>query len=198
MAQRIYHGSFSNFDLAQALIAQFHRGNLQVKQFGSDDIIILQLATSLYANSGGSTALSISLQNVADGVSVTVGKQAIMGVAASLGVSTLAVLKNPLNLINRLDDIAQDLEHMQLVDSVWEAIDKTARNLGSGFVLSDRLNRYVCEYCLAANPPGEPRCIACGAPLGNIQPKTCKSCGYVVHPYEKKCPNCGKALSEKE
>jgi hypothetical protein len=194
MPQRIYHGKLSNRDLAQAIVAHFSHGNLQVQQFGSGDSLLVQLASSPYARSGGKTALSISLQNVADGVAVAVNQQAWLGIAASLGVSTLAALHNPLNLLNRLDDIAQDIEYVQLVDNVWNVIDSTARSLGSGFELSERLNRYVCDYCNTANPPGEPRCIACGAPLGDIQPSTCQNCGFVVKQAEKFCPNCGYSL----
>jgi hypothetical protein len=194
MPRQIFHGNFTNVDLARALIAQFGRGNLQVQQFGTGETIIIQIASSPYAYSGGSTALSISLQNVEDGVSVEIGKQAWLGVAASLGVSTLAALRNPLTLLNRLDDIAQDIEYVQLSENVLRVIDSTARSLGSGFELSDRLNRYVCNYCTTPNPPGESTCIACGAPLGDIQPRTCKNCGYVVFQSETTCVNCGKPL----
>ncbi len=195
MPQRIYHGKITNSDLARAIIAHFGHGNLRVQQFGSGDTLVVQLATAPYAQSGGKTALSVSLQNVVDGVSVELSKQTWLGVAASLGVSTIATLRNPLNLLNRLDDIAQDIEYVQLVENVWKVIDQSARALGSGFELSDRLNRYVCDYCNTANPPGEPSCIACGAPLGDIQPKTCANCGYIIKKYEKTCPNCGKTIS---
>lgn len=194
MPQRIYHGTFSNSDLAQALMAEFSRGNLRVQQYSSDDTIVVQIATSQYASSGGPTALSVSLQNVADGVAVEIGKQAWFGIAASLGVSTIAALRNPLSLLNRLDDIAQDIESVQLTENVWTVIDTTARSLGSGYQLSDRLNRYICDYCNTPNPKGESTCIACGAPLGDIQPLTCSKCGYVVHKNESICVNCGAPL----
>ncbi len=194
MAQRIYHGEFRNIDIAEALIGQFSRGNYQVQQFGSDDTIIVQIATSPYHNSGGKTALSVSLQNVADGVAIDIGKQHLLGVAASLGVSTLSAIRNPLSLLNRLDDIAQDIESVQLTDNVWSVIDQTARSLGSGFQLSEKLNRYICNYCNTPNPSGEPTCVACGAPLGDIQPTTCKKCGYIVHNNESVCENCGAPL----
>ncbi len=194
MPQRIYHGKITNKDLARAIISNFSHGNLHVQQFGTEENLIIQIATTPYARSGGKTALSISLQNVEDGVSVDVSKQTWLGIAASLGISTIATIRNPLNLLNRLDDIAQDIEYMQLVENVWNVIDGTARSLGSGFELSERLNRYVCDYCNTANPPGEPSCIACGAPLGDIQPKTCPKCGYVVNKSEKNCPVCGTLL----
>lgn len=194
MPQRIYHGNLKNTDIARAIIAHFSRGNLQVEQFGNGENLVVQLATSPFARSGGSTALSVLLQNVTDGVSVSMSKQAWLGVAASLGASTIAALRNPFSLLNRLDDIAQDIEYVQLVDKVWEVIDTTARSLGSGFELSERLNKYICDYCNTPNPPGEPSCIACGAPLGNIQPKTCRQCGFIITKNEKFCPNCGTLL----
>lgn len=194
MPQRIYHGNLRNTDLAEAITGYFSRGNLRVQQYGNGDAITVQIATSPYAVSGGTTALSVLLQNVEDGVAVEISKQAWLGIAASLGVTTIAALRNPLTLINRLDDLAQDIEYVQLVDNVWKVIDATARSLGSGFELSERLTRYICDYCNTPNPPGESSCIACGAPLGNIQPRTCKNCGYVTFKNESKCINCGHSL----
>lgn len=196
MPQRIYHGNFSNNDFAQALMAEFSRGNLQVQRFAANDTIVVQIATSQFSNSGGKTALSVSLQNVTDGVAVEIGQQAWLGIAASLGISTIAAIRNPLSLLNRLDDIAQDIESVQLTETVWNVIDTFARSLGSGYQLSDRLNRYICDYCNTPNPTGEPTCIACGAPLGDIQPLTCKKCGYVVHKNESVCINCGSVLEQ--
>lgn len=194
MPQRIYHGDFSCSTLSDALIAHFCRGNLKVTKFGNESNMVIQIATSPYARSGGTTALAVHLQKVPDGVSIEVGKQAWLGIAASLGVSTVATLSNPWNLLNRLDDIAQDIEYVQLSENIWHVLDITAKSLGSGFELSDRLNRYICDFCTTPNPPGEPRCIACGAPLGDIQPKTCRNCGYIVYKNESHCINCGKPV----
>lgn len=102
----------------------------------------------------------------------------------------MSILNNPFNLLNRLDDIAQDIEGLQLVDEVWRVLEETARSLGATQQLSDRLRRVVCDYCGTANTVGEGRCIACGAPLGSVQPRTCKKCGFVVVPNEAICPNC--------
>jgi hypothetical protein len=194
MDQRIYHGKITPADFAQSLLAHFNRGNLRVQQIGSGDKIAVQIATAQAAVSGGKTALSINLQQVEDGVAVQIGTQAWMSVAASLGVSALAALLNPWNLIGRLDDIAQDVESMQLSEEVWKTLQATALALGSGYELSDRLRRSVCSYCGVANPVGAPSCIACGAPLGDDQPVTCRNCGYVVKKMEKVCPNCGRPL----
>jgi RNA polymerase subunit RPABC4/transcription elongation factor Spt4 len=194
MEQRIYHGNISPSDFARSLIAHFNRGSLRVQQIGQGPTIAVQIATNDRPASGGQTALSISLQEVEDGVSVQVGQQAWMGVAASLGLSALSVLQNPWNVLNRLDDIAQDIENLQLSDEVWNVIDATARALGVGHELSERLRRSACEYCGTANPVGTPNCISCGAPLGNIQPVTCRRCGYVVKSNEAVCPNCRQPL----
>ena len=155
MTQRIYHGTFTCNDLSEALLAYFGRGNLRVNRFGTEENMVVQIATSPYATSGGTTALAVHLQKVADGVAVDVGKQSWLGVAASLGVSTVAAISNPWNLLNRLDDIAQDIEYVQLTENIWNVFDKTARSLGSGYELSDRLSRYICDYCTTPNPPGQ-------------------------------------------
>ncbi len=192
METRIYHGKLTPTDLANALIAHFNRGNMRVQQFGTSEKAAVQIATSSYATSGGQTAISATFQKVEDGVSVQVGQQAWLGVAASLGLTALSTLANPWNLLSRLDDVAQDIEYIQLVDEIWKVIDGTARALGSGYQLSERLRRIVCSYCNAANPVGESRCVACGAPLGDVQPGTCKNCGFVITKSERYCPNCGK------
>jgi RNase P subunit RPR2 len=103
-------------------------------------------------------------------------------------------LRNPWSLIDRLDDIAQDVESIQLSEEIWKVIEASARALGSGFELSNRLRRTVCAFCNVANPVGESNCIACGAPLGEVQPTTCKICGFVSRQNEKVCANCGKPL----
>lgn len=195
MDQRIYHGKISPDDFARSLIAHFNRGNLRVQQIGSGDEIAVQIASRQGAASGGQTALGISLQKVEDGVSVQIGKQAWFGVAASLGFTAIAAIRNPFTLIDRIDDLAQDIESIQLTDEVWQVIDLTARSLNAGHELSERLRRLVCDYCNTPNPVGEPSCIACGAPLGNVQPAACPKCGFIVTTRLSNCPNCGTILA---
>ncbi len=194
MVQKTYYGEFTPEDFTRSIIAQFHRGNLRVQQIGNGERVVVQVASKEISNSGGKTAIGISLQKVEDGVMVQVGKQAWFSIAASLGLSAISVLRNPLNLFGRIDDIAQDIENLQLRDEIWGVIDSTAKNLGAGFELSERLRRYVCNYCETPNPLGESNCIACGAPLGSIQPMTCKNCGYVITQSELYCPNCKKPI----
>lgn len=125
---------------------------------------------------------------------VGVQKQKWLGIAASIGTSALATVMNPWNLLSRIDDIAQDIESITLVDDIWEIIEKRVRLAGAGKQLSQKFQRVTCEYCGSAIKTGEPSCIACGAPLGDVQPITCGNCGFVSSPDEKICPNCNHLL----
>ncbi len=194
MERRIFHGTLKPVDIAQALLAEFNQGNLHAQTLGQSDKMIVQMGTYPGAPSGGQTALTITIQCVEDGIMIELGQQAWLGVAASLGISALAALRNPFSLLGRLDDIAQDIESLQLTERIWKVIDQTARAAGATKELSDRLNRILCEYCGSANPVGIPACIACGAPLGKVYPDTCPNCGYVVGHTETKCSNCGRNL----
>ena len=190
MDRRIFHGPITAIDLGQALVAQFNRGNLRAQQFSRNGKVIVQIATKAIPFSGGTTALTVYLEQVEDGVAVQVGEQAWLGIAASIGSTILSVWQNPFNLIHRLDDIAQDVENIQVSEQVWQVIENYARMRGATFELSERLRRMSCEYCETANPVGEASCLACGAPLGEVQPDTCPNCGFVVQSGEQICPNC--------
>lgn len=195
MEQRIFHGPFKAEEFADCLMVHFNRGNLQVQKIGEGDSVAVQIKTRDFRTSGGQTALGITIQSFEDGIKVQVGQQAWFGVVASLGISALAALRNPLNLLHRLDDIAQDFESAQLTDEVWRVLESNAKSLGSGYELSDRLKRVTCEYCLTANDTGAPNCVACGAPLGNLQPFTCKYCGFLLYPQDRVCPNCKRPVN---
>jgi hypothetical protein len=194
MDQRIFHGNITPNDIAQNLISNFNRGNYQVQQIGTGPHLAVQIASRSLPSSGGKTALSVEIQSVTDGVMVHVSEQEWMGVAASLGFSALTALANPLNLLGRLDDIAQDIQSLQLSEQVWKVVESTAQAKGAGFELSEKLRRLVCAYCGTANAINEPNCIACGAPLGGAQPRTCKRCGFVVTTDEIICPNCKQPI----
>lgn len=195
MEQRIFHGSLTPDNLAQALEGEFNRGNLRTQRIGTEQKLIVQIGTRAQPATGGQTAITVSMESMDDGVTVSLGKQAWLGVAASLGKTALSAWRNPWRLLERLDDLAQDIENLQLVERVWRTIETTARNLGASFELSERLRRVVCAYCHVANPVGEPTCLACGAPLGKLQPGGCPNCGFVVMVGENICPNCGQRIS---
>ena len=52
------------------------------------------------------------------------GQQTWLGVAASLGQTAFWTWLNPWNIINRIDDIAQDIENLQLSEKVWKTVGK--------------------------------------------------------------------------
>ena len=195
MDRRIFHGPIDADELGRVLVAQFNRSNLRAQQFTKRGKVIVQVATRQRPVSGGNTALTIYLEQVEDGVAVQVGEQAWLGIAASIGSTILSVWSNPFNLIHRLDDIAQDVENIQISDQVWQIIENYAQMRGATFELSERFRRMTCEYCEIANPVGESRCLACGAPLGDVQPDTCQNCGYVISPDEETCPNCNQPVN---
>lgn len=194
MGIRIFHGILSPNDLAHDLLTYFNRKPYIARQFNAGDKSIVQIFTETNPPSGGQTALTVTLQSVEDGVSVQIGKQEWLGVAASLGKTAISALRNPLSLLGRLDDLAQDIENLQLSEKVWDVIEGTARIAGASFDLSERLKRTICDYCNTPNPLKETSCIACGAPLGNAQPSTCPNCGYILTSTDTKCPNCGKNI----
>jgi hypothetical protein len=194
MERKIFHGSIAPAEIAQSLLGEFNQGNYRAQILGHGRRMLVQVGTRPDAASGGHTTLTVTLEKLEEGTMVELGQQAWLGVAASLGMSALSALRNPFTLLGRLDDIAQDLEHLQLSERIWQVINQAARAAGASAELSDRLKRITCEYCHAANPVGEASCIACGAPLGKAQPITCRACGFVILRQESKCPNCQATL----
>lgn len=196
MERRFYYGKVSPNEIAQALIAAFNRGNLRAQSLGQEKQLIVQIATRPGLTSGGQTALTVQILKVPDGVMIELGQQTWLGVAASLGQTALSLLRNPFNMIGRLDDLAQDIESIQLGDTVWDIINQTTAAAGASQHLSDRLSRLTCVYCGTANPLGEPACLACGAPLGKLHPTTCENCGFAINKGELICPNCGRKVGQ--
>jgi hypothetical protein len=194
MERKIFHGNIKPVDIAQALLGEFNQGNLRAQTLGQSDKMVVQIGTQPGATSGGQTAITVTIQKMEDGIMVEQGQQAWLGVAASLGMSAVAALRNPFSLLGRLDDIAQDIENLQISERIWQVIAQSARAAGVSTELSERLKRITCDHCGTANPVGEPSCNACGAPLGKMQPVTCKNCGYVVQSGDKTCENCKREL----
>lgn len=176
-------------------MSEFNQGNTQTQLLGDGGNLTVQIASSLYSRSGGKTAVSINIQQLEEGIMIQVGEQQWLGIAASLGQTAISTLLNPINLLGRLDDIAQDISSLQLVEKIWQVIANVVHTAGASQELSERLSRVTCEYCGTANPVGGSSCMACGAPLGMVQPKTCQKCGYVLTHNEKSCPNCGNTIS---
>jgi hypothetical protein len=194
MDRRILYGNIEPGDVARALLAEYNRGNLQAQVIGQSDKMAVQIATRMGARSGGHTAMTVTIQKVEGGIMVEIGQQAWLGVAASLGQTAFSAFRNPFSLLGRLDDLAQDIENMQLSEKVWAVIYRTAAGIGASHELSEKLRRVTCVYCGTANPLGEGSCIACGAPLGGAYPTSCPNCGFAVALEETICPNCQSNL----
>src|SRR5687767_15597275 len=128
MEQRIFHGDLTPTDIAEALLAHFNRGHLRTQIVGENDMVRVQISTRPGASSGGETALTVQIQKVEDGVMVSVGEQAWLGMAADMGQTVIATLVNPWNLLGRLDDIAQNIENIQIVDAVWQVVGRAAQD----------------------------------------------------------------------
>ena len=176
-------------------MAEFNRGNMYAQVLGNKDKMAVQVTTRRGTTSGGPTALTVNLQTVEDGILVELGQQAWLGVAASLGQTAISALRNPFSLLGRLDDLAQDIESMQLSEKTWKVIERTVATLKASYALSEKLARLTCEYCGSANPLGEASCLSCGGPLGDAHPTTCSHCGFVVTLEETICPNCNAKLN---
>ena len=95
MEQRIYHGNLTPADISSSLLAHFNTSNLRAQQLGDTNRIIVLIGTRPGAMAGGDTTLSVVLQKVEDGVSVQLGQQAWLGIAASLGTTALAAMLLP-------------------------------------------------------------------------------------------------------
>ena len=175
-------------------MAGFNQGNLQTQLIGDNNNLTVQIASSHWAHSGGRTALTVNIQQIEDGVMVELGQQEWLGVAASLGTTVISAVLNPINLLGRLDDIAQDINNLQLNEKIWQVVESVTSAAGASRELSARLSTVTCEFCGSANPVGESDCVACGAPLGKAQPKSCSKCGYVLEHDENYCPNCGQVI----
>jgi ribosomal protein L40E len=197
MTQRVFHGDITPSDLADAVEGEFNRGDLHVTRSGDGDKVVVNIHTPSRRASGGSTALSMIIHRHEDGVLVSLGDQEWLGVAASLGQTALSVFQNPLNIIGRLDDVAADVDSLKLPEKVWEAIERFVKSRGASLQISERLRTTVCPYCNAANPVGAANCVQCGAPLGDVQPGTCSSCGFVNVKDARFCANCGTNLTDK-
>lgn len=191
---RTFHGEITAKKLANALVARFNTGSLDAQARHKGGQYVVQIASKKNVRSGGQTALGLVIQENEHGVTVKLGEQNWLGIAASFGQTALSVFSNPMNIINRLDDIAQDIENLTLDDKIWDVVEEVAITVGASHQLSERLRSTACLYCDTANPVGHDRCVACGAPLGDAHPDTCKHCGYVSSQGARACENCGKDL----
>ncbi len=190
MEQKTYHGKITPQELAQVLVGRFNTADMSATVSGEGAKLIVHLEAGGY--SGGQTSLAVGLAPVADGVTITVGDQNLLGVAADLLQSGLKALWNPVTIIGEIDDVARNVERLNLPQQVWETVDHYCQSVGAG--LTPELSGVTCPYCGVLNPLGTGQCPQCGAPLGQAQPITCPQCGKTLPPHLKFCTRCGTSL----
>lgn len=194
MKTKRYHGDLNHEEMATTLANFFNRGGLAAQSSVRGDTAYVSINTRDNRTSGGRTSLAVALAKRGERIEASVGEQSVLGLAGSLGASALLTWLNPINLLGRLDDIAADIENLSLEQQVWKLLDRMAANGGASTQLARRMQRMACSYCNTANAVGEGRCVACGAPMGDVQPSGCPKCGFVILAKEKECPNCGQKL----
>jgi ribosomal protein L40E len=140
----------------------------------------------------------VGIAPVEDGVRVTIGQQRLLDAAASLAITGLGAVFNPLSLLGRIDDIARDLGKLTLDDQVWDAVEHYRESVGAELGLAEKHLVATCAYCGVANPVGAVTCSACGGSLAEVQPVGCPKCGFVVPKYARFCSRCGTKLRDTE
>jgi hypothetical protein len=83
MEHRTFHGEITPDDLGRVLVAEFNRGNMRAQQIGQGSRATVQIASREGLASGGKTGVSVAIEGVEDGVTVSLGQQEWLGTAAS-------------------------------------------------------------------------------------------------------------------
>lgn len=197
--QRTYRGDIDPEGLADALVARFNHGDLMAQKVaGQEGHLMVQVATRERGWGAARSALSVGIAPVEEGVRVTLGQQRWLDAAASLAITGLGALVNPLSLLGRIDDIARDVGKLTLPDQVWDAIEHYCDSVGAKLGLAEKQLMVTCAYCGVGNPVGAGTCSACGGSLAEVQPVACPKCGFVMPPDGLFCSRCGTKLASKE
>jgi len=192
---RTYWGKISAQGLAQALVAHFQTPTTRAQMTGDPTRILVQIGNRPVEPSDPATALTVGIVQDEDSITVTMGQQKWIGIAADLARTGIMALINPWYLLGELDNVARNVDWLALRNQVWEVIDQYCHSVGGSLGIPPELKQVVCPYCGVGNPVGQPKCAACGAPLGDYQPVTCPKCGYLL-PWNKRfCTRCGASLT---
>ncbi len=197
MEQRTYRGDIDPEGLADALMVRFNHGDLKAQRvMGQEGHLMVQIATREWGWGAARTALSVGIAPVEEGVRVTLGQQRWLDAAASLAITGLGALVNPLSLLGRIDDIARDVGKLTLPDQVWDAVEHYCESVGARLGLAEKQLMVTCPYCGVGNPVGAGTCSACGGSLVDVQPVACPKCGFVMPPDARFCSRCGARLAD--
>jgi len=196
MDQKTYHGDINPQELADVLVNRFDRSDLMARRTGGPDRVVVQISTRPhFLHDEPHTSLAVTIVRAEDGVTVTVGEQQMLGVAADLVKTGIAALINPLSLIGGLDDVARDVSKLNLPQQVWKVVEEYMRSVGAGLGMAPEKMLVTCRYCGVGNPVGQGQCSACGAPLADVQPVTCPKCGQLLAHDQKFCTRCGARIT---
>jgi predicted RNA-binding Zn-ribbon protein involved in translation (DUF1610 family) len=198
MEQRTYRGDIDPEGLASALVTRFNHGDLMAQTVkGQEEHLMVQIATRDWGWGAARSALSVGIAPVEGGVRVTLGQQRWVDAVASLAITGLGALVNPLSLLGRIDDIARDVGKLTLPDQVWEAVEHYVDSVGAKLGMSEKQLVVACPYCGVGNPVGAGRCSACGGSLADVQPVACPNCGFILPKDARFCSRCGTKLAGK-
>jgi hypothetical protein len=196
MDQKTYHGEIDPQELADMLVSHFDQGDLTAQKTGRTDRVVVQISTGRHRRRGDpQTSLTVTIAKVEDGVTVTVGEQQVLGIAADLVQTGIGALLNPMSLIGEIDDVVRNVSKLNLPDQVWEAIEEYCRSVGAGLGLAPEKVLVSCPFCGVGNPIGVGKCPSCGGSLADVQPITCPKCGQILEHDAKFCTRCGTQIA---
>jgi predicted RNA-binding Zn-ribbon protein involved in translation (DUF1610 family) len=193
--QRAYHGELDPERLAQTLVLQFDEGETRarwMRQGGKRAVVQIQSRQVEFGDP--TTGVSILIAPTQTGLTVSVSRQRILGVAADMAKTGVQAWLNPMRLLGELDDIARNVRWLGLGREIWEAVDDYCRTQGAGRGNAGMLTHVTCPYCGTPNALGDANCKACRAPLAQAQPIACGQCGFLNAPEAGLCVNCGARL----
>ncbi len=195
MAERKFRGNITPGDLAEALVTQFNRGDYRAHKVGRGTQAVVQISTNRRIRGEPDTAITVTIAPTEEGVKVDMGEPQWLEVAADLVQTGLGALINPWSLVHRVDDVARNVQDLNLPQQIWTAVEQYVKTVGTRPALPPEPTMVTCPYCRTGNQIGEGRCVACGAPLGDVQPVRCPSCGRLLAAGTAQCPQCGERLA---
>jgi predicted RNA-binding Zn-ribbon protein involved in translation (DUF1610 family) len=194
MDQKTYHGGINPQELADVLVSRFDQDDLTAQKTGQPDRVVVQISTGSHRRDEPHTSLAVTITKAEDGVTVSVGEQQVLGVAADLVQTGLGALFNPLSLIGEIDDIVRDVSKLTLPQQVWQVVEEYCRSVGAGLGLAADKVLVTCPFCGVGNPIGLGKCPSCGGSLADVQPVTCPQCGQILEHDVKFCTRCGMRI----
>jgi len=197
--QRAYHGKIDPEDMARTLVMRFSHGETRAQWMrGEAGRAVVQIKSQRIESNDPNTAVTVHIAPIETGVTVAVSEQKWLSVAADLAKTGLLTWLNPFSLIRELDDVARNVRWLTLRREIWKAVDEYCQSRGSGRGAAPLLKNVICTYCGTPNPLGESTtCTGCRAPLGEVQPLVCSSCGFLNGADARVCANCGTAFSQR-